>query len=134
MQNSTPSSTTLTIRLWRKISPILESSTSMEPFCCICKKSDTKLVSVNRGVSALIEFSKLTKDEQLEQFLEESIKLNIQVYVLEECRRWHNNKRRLTVESDGTVKKKKETRQSIESFDWRIRKILQEIDGIPPVH
>ena len=38
--------------------------------------------------------------------------------------RWYNNKRRLTVESNGTVKKKKETRQSIESFDWRINCFL----------
>ena len=83
MQNNTPSSTTLTIRLRREISSTLESSTSVEPFCCICKKSDTKLVSVNR-VSALIEYSKLRKDEQLKQFLEESIRLNMQVYVHEE--------------------------------------------------
>ena len=124
MQNTTPSSTTLTIRLWREISSILESSISVEPFCCICKKSDTKLISVNRGVSAFIEYSKLRKDEQLEPFLEESIRLNIQVYVHEECRRWYNNKRRLTVKSNGMVKKKKETRQSIESFDWRINCFL----------
>ena len=122
MQNTTPSSTTLTVRLSREIPSILESSTSVEPFCCICKKSDTKLVSVNR-VSALIEYSKLRKDEQLEQFLEESIRLNIQVHVHGECRRWYNNKRKLTVESSGTVKKK-EIRQSIESFDWRINCFL----------
>ena len=85
MQNTIPSSTTLTIRLWREIeiSSILVSSTSVEPFCCIYKKSDIKFVSGNRGVSALIEYSKLRKDEQLEQFLEESIRLNIQVYVRE---------------------------------------------------
>ena len=106
------------------MSSILESSTSVEPFCYVCKKSDTKLFSVNRGASALIEYSKLRKDEQLEQFLEESIRLNIQVHVHGECRGWYNNKRKLTVESSGTVKKKKETRQSIESFDWRINCFL----------
>ena len=77
----------------------------MEPFCCIYKKSDIKFVSGNRGVSALIEYSKLRKDEQLEQFLEESIRLKIQVYVHQECRRWYNNKRRLRAESNGPVKK-----------------------------
>ena len=46
--------------------------------------SDAKLVSVSQGVSALIEYCKLRKDEQLEQFLEESLRLNIQVYVHEE--------------------------------------------------
>ena len=96
----------------------------MEPFCCVCKKSDTKLVSVNRGVPALIEYSKLRKDEQLKQFLEESIRLNMQVYVHEEYWRWYDNKRRHTVESSGTVKKKKETRQSFESFDRRINCFL----------
>ena len=35
-------------------------------------KSDTKFVSVFRGISALFEYGKLRKDEQLEQFLEES--------------------------------------------------------------
>ena len=56
----------------------------MGPFCRACKKSDAKLVSVSQGVSALIEYSKLRKDGQLEQFLEESLRLNIQVYVHEE--------------------------------------------------
>ena len=46
--------------------------------------SDAKLLSVSQGVSALIEYCKLRKDEQLEQFLEESLRLNIQVYVYKE--------------------------------------------------
>ena len=124
MQNTTPSSTTLTIRLWREIFSILEWSTSVESFCSVCKKSDKKLVSVNRGVSALIKYIKLRKDEQLEQFLEESIRLNIQVYVHEVCWRWCNSKRTFTVECNGTVKKKKEARQLTESFDWRINCFL----------
>ena len=67
--------------------------------CTICKNSQDHLLKVSKnGLASRNDFSIKRNEDEIHQHLLTYKTEKIQVFVHEECRKWHNNKRRLTTE------------------------------------
>jgi len=86
--------------------------------CIICKDStDEKLITVtDRGFDGLLQFSKARKEDLIYKELCLAKANQTQVLVHGSCRKWFNNKRRISTEEPCSSKK---TRKILESFCWK---------------
>ena len=72
---------------------------AVDGFCVICKEANEPLVTVkDRGFDSLLKYSKERKDEVTTRYLQEKKNKDFctSVQVHEKCRKWYNNKRRVS--------------------------------------
>ena len=88
--------------------------------CVICITEDNRrLTKVKNGMSTLLKFSKLWKDNNVESYLTQQISANGQVLIHEACRRDYVNQRRFDSFKKDNKVDKVNTRRSIDQFDWK---------------
>ena len=86
--------------------------------CILCKESSGTLVKVTeRGLAGLLEYSIKRNEHLITEELRLSKTEKLLVFVHETCRKWFNNKRRLTEEDQSGLKR---TRNSVELFNWKV--------------
>ena len=92
--------------------------TTVDVLCAICKKTDEPLVLVtDRGFDGLLNYSNERKDEETTHYLLEKNN-GVQVKVHEKCRKWCNNKRRLSTQDGEKIECRSSKRAN--NFEWKI--------------
>lgn len=92
---------------------------TVDVLCAICKKTDKPLVLVtDRGFDGLLKYSNERNDNETTHYLLEKKRNGVQVKVHETCRKWYNNKRRLS--TPGIEKKECRSSKRSNNFDWKM--------------
>ena len=95
----------------------------MDVLCAICKKTDESLVLVtDRGFDGLLKYSNERKDEETTHYLLEKKNNGVQVKVHEKCRKWYNNKRRLSTKDSEKIECR--SLNLANTFEWKINCFL----------
>ena len=85
--------------------------------CVICNESNDPLTKVKeKGLSSLIDCSKKRNEDSIYHSLINLKKENTEVFVHENCRKWFNNKRRISTDKQ---ERDRDTRQSTNLFNWK---------------
>jgi len=85
--------------------------------CIICKTNDGSLVNVTkRGLDGLLQYSVDRNEDQITDELKICKRDGLAVFVHEDCRKWFNNKRRISTDKPQKIKK---TRLSTDQFNWK---------------
>ena len=77
---------------------------AMDVLCAVCKKTDEPLVLItDRGFDGLLKYRNERKDEGTTHYLLEKKNNGVQVKGHEKCRKWYNNKCRLSTQDSEKI-------------------------------
>ena len=108
---------------------IFQMETNKLCICIVCKESGGTLVNVTeRGLAGLLEYSIKMNEHLITEELRLSKTEKLSVFVHETCRKWFNNKRRLTEQDQSGSKR---TRNSLELFNWKVNCFYCGLECIP---
>ena len=97
--------------------------TTVDVLYSICKKIDETLVLVtDRGLDGLLKYSNERKGEETTHYLLEKKCNGVQVKVHEKCRKWYNNKRRLSTQDSEKIEYR--SLKCAITFDWKMNCFL----------
>ena len=97
--------------------------TTVDVLCAICKKTDEPLVLVtDRGLDGLLKYSNERKDEETTHYLLEKKNKGSQVKVHKKCRKWYNNKCRLSTQDSEKIECRSSERDN--TFEWKINYVV----------